>query len=321
LADLSEVSDAIVDLLTPFLYPSGTANPSAIGAPVKIFAGWPPPGQVEQDLTAGIVTVSVYPQPSIERVTTRYPQDFDVNIPPPVSTLTATISGNTVALGGIVTVGQYITLIIGGLNGMSSSYAAQPGDTLETIAAALAQGFSSQWFGIIDSFLSRHGSLGPISSIVSDADAVITFPLPFSGFITARTGAAGQIIRELRRQQRSYQIVIWAPTPVLRTATANIVDPVLASTDFVQLPDLSQAWLVYRGSNDDDNRETVLVYRRDIFYWAEFGTTQVQPGYPITDFVTELETNNHGHPDFKPLSRGVNTPGFTFRPDLTTHSK
>lgn len=296
MADLSQVSDAIVTLLSAALYPNGTSQPSAIGYPVKIFSGWPVQAQLQADLQTSaahpvpVTSVSVYPQPSIERVTTRYPQEWhDQTLGVP--TITAVVSSLTVTLGGPVTLGQYVTILVGNKVG---SYAAQAGDTLSTMATALAALFTGGFATAV----------GP----------VITFNPVAGGRIIARIGAPGTVIRELRRQQRGYQVVIWAPVPELRTAVAEVIDPVLAATDFVPLPDGYSAWLTYRGTNVADDREPVLLYREDIFIWAEYPTTQVMPGYPITDFVTEIEGKYYPPPSPAPF--GINTPGWTFTPQV-----
>jgi hypothetical protein len=273
MADIADVSAALVTLIAGALYPNGTGQASAITAPCKVAPGWPNSTQLDADLRAGAVQVTVYPQPNIERVTTRYPQAWQTKaITTP--TLTASVDGSTVTIGGTVTVGHYITLIV---RNIAYSYAAVGGDTLATIAAALA------------------AQINPFTSAVA-VGAVITFAATANGRITARTGAPGTLIRELRRQQRGYQIVIWAPTPDLRKAAADIIDPAMSATDFVTLPDSTSAWLVYRSSNDTDMQERALLYRRDIFFWAEYAATQTAIGYPVTAPVTGVEIVNGATP-------------------------
>jgi hypothetical protein len=274
-ADISDVSNALVTLIANALYPNGTGQASAITAPCKVFPGWPNSTNLDADLRAGTVQVSVYPQPNIERVTTRYPQAWQTQTTT-TPTLTAAVNANTVTLGGTVTVGHYVTLIV---KNLAYSYAAQSGDTLSTVAAALA------------------ALINPTTP-ASAVGPVITFPATAAGRIIARTGAPGTVMRELRRQQRGYQIIIWAPSNALRSAAASVVDQIMSTTDFVTMPDQTAAWLLYRSSNDSDMQERALLYRRDIFFWAEYATTQIATGYPVTSFQTQIELDPANTPDF-----------------------
>jgi hypothetical protein len=275
MADVADVSAAIVTLIAGALYPNGTGQASAITAPCKVFPGWPNSTSLDADLRAGTVQVSVYPQPNIERVTTRYPQAWQTQTTT-TPTLTATVNANTVTIGGTVTVGHYVTLIV---KNLAYSYAAQAGDTLATVAAALA------------------ALINPTTPASAVGD-VITLSATANGRIVARTGAPGTIMRELRRQQRGYQIIIWASSNALRSAAANVIDQAMSATDFVTMPDQTAAWLVYRSSNDSDQQERALLYRRDIFFWAEYATTQVITGYPVTSFKTQIELDPASQPDF-----------------------
>ena len=310
MADLSEVSTAIVGLFAPYIYPNGTGQHSSITAPCKIYPGWPVPNQLQADLLAGTVNISVYPQPSIERVTTRYPTDWRdyINVTP---TVTATVSGLTVTLGGTFTAGHFVTIFAG--SNVSSSYGSITGlssDGFEyfTYVPIMATDINGLAAGLAAQF--------PVGVVASVAGPVITFAAQYQGRLKVRTGAPNTVIRELRRQQRGYQIVIWAPTPDLRSAAAKIIDPILSSTDFVTLPDSTFCWLTYRASNDDDNREPNSLYRRDIFLWAEYPTTQTMTAYPVTDFVTQYVAGT-GVP-ITPTPFGVNTPGYTFTPVIKT---
>lgn len=77
MADQEDVADAIVALLTPVFYPSGTSSPSAIGAAVKLYQGWPNSQTIEDDMKAaapGVVHVSVWPRPG-ERQTMQFMGD------------------------------------------------------------------------------------------------------------------------------------------------------------------------------------------------------------------------------------------------------
>lgn len=72
MADLSDVTGALVDLIVATLYPNTINAPSTIGNGVKIYEGWPAPDVLDVDLGAdpAILHVTVYPRPE-ELDTTR----------------------------------------------------------------------------------------------------------------------------------------------------------------------------------------------------------------------------------------------------------
>lgn len=289
MADLSDVSNALVSLAAGALSLNGSGYSASLAANVRVFAGWPIPDALDADMAAGAVNVSVFPQEAMERVTTRYPQQW-VETSRQTPTLTATVSGATVTLGGTITAGNYVTVVAGGAQ--AQSYAIQAGDTLASAAAALAALF---------------GGLG-----VTTSGAVLTFPATLNGLLTARVAAPSTVVRELKRQQRAFLITVWAPTPALRDTAGGILDAAFAATDFLTMLDLTAAWLVYLRQNNIDREQTRVIYRRDLAYWVEYATTQVMAGAPITSVSTGLEVDGALTPDFTPLPWG------SFSPTITT---
>ena len=93
MADISDCEQALLSFLTQIAYPLGTANPSAvvdsIGNPhaVQLYRGWPVPEQLDADMTAGIVDVSIFAT-RVEQNVTRYGLDYDEVLPFPSPTLT-----------------------------------------------------------------------------------------------------------------------------------------------------------------------------------------------------------------------------------------
>lgn len=271
MADLSDVESAIVALITSAIYPSGTGSPSAItlanatNPGVRIFAGWPVPAALDADMQAGIINISVYAEPGMERNVTRYTREWvDQFLTTP--TITATVSNSTVTIGGTITTGHYVSILV---FGKAFSYACLAGDTTTTVATALA--------ALINAVM-------PATS----SGAVIT--IPGRTDITARTGAPGTIIRELKRQQRRFRVTVWAPTNDARVSTIAIIDPVLAATDRLSLPDNTTGRMTYERADDVDRSGKQSVMCRDTLWWVEYGTTQVMPGYPITVFNQKIVT-------------------------------
>lgn len=283
MADLSDVATALRDLISATLYPNGTGQPSAAGVGVKVYQGWPLPDQLDVDLRAGtpICHVNIFPRPE-ERNTTRYQADWkqaSVNTP----TLTLTVAGQTITVGGSVPPANNPHNAVVIANGKPYVYPVQVSDTLATIAAALAALIAADIGG------------------TSAAGAVIT--LPGSARINAaRIGVNGTSVREVRRQERMFQIGIWADSPGNRDAIVRAIDPVLAATTFLTLADGSAGRLVYRSSPVTDQLEKDRLYRRDLFYTVEFGTLQVETETQITEAQLNVSAAPSGVLPYQPIT-------------------
>jgi hypothetical protein len=262
MADILDIETALATLCGSVIYPNGTSQPSAAGIDCKIFAGWPNSAELATSLAAGVAEVSIYSGQNLERDTTRYAREwYDVTLGTP--TLSAGVSNNIVTIGGAVTAGNYVTLVI---DGASYSYAALVTDTLASIASALA-------------------ALVPVALVTSVVGAVITFNAKTSGRITSNVAAPGVSGREIGRTQRGMMISIWAPSPQARSAIASLLMVMVMKNTFTAMPDGSQMWLTYRQSNESDGTENAMAYRRDIQVWAEYATIETVAGYPITSTV------------------------------------
>ena len=294
MADLSDVQQYLVNTLTTALYPNGTSQPSAITNPVKIYAGWPLPAQLDADLIAAtpIVHISVYVQPGMEVVTSRYPRDWYTQTTV-ACTLTATVSGNTITIGGTVTAGHYVTIHLGNA---PFSYAALVTDTTATVASAL-QALIAVTF--------------PTAAVAGN---MIVVQPTLGGLIVARCAAPGTSVRELERTKQAFLVTVWAPNNTLRVAAAKIFRPALAAISMFPLPDGFAGWLTYEGSRDIDRSEKQNIYCRDVTYWVEYPTTQSITSYPITTASTGIEIDPVSNPPFTPL------PWSSFTPDETTIS-
>jgi hypothetical protein len=252
MSDVSDVSAALVGLIAQALYPNGTAQPSVTGYPTVIYAGWPTSSQLDADLAGfsnglgGRLHVTVFPTPTEKRDPPYRTQWEELTVTAP--TLTATITGQTVTIGGTVATPQNVALII---DNAAYVYAVQPTDTLTTIATALAA----------------------LVAGASNTGAVITIPAG-AAIRAARTGAGGTMQREIRRQTRRMQITVWADTPANRDATAVAVDVALSAIERMTMPDQTQARLLYEASHQIDDQSKANLYRRDMLYSVEYSTTQ-----------------------------------------------
>ncbi len=185
MADVSDAADGLVQIIAAAVYPNGTTQPSIGNVPIIIYQGWPNSQTLENDLAAGKVHISVFPQ---------------------------------------------------------------PGDTVTSIVSG-----DDDWDEL-------------------DND-----------------GTQGHGIREIRRQTRKMQIVVWAPTPTLRSQIGGQVDAALAVTSRMIMPDTSTAVLTYVNSTQHDEQQKIMIYRRDLFYAANYATIQVVAEFAIKHVVTNID--------------------------------
>nr|WP_199065109.1 hypothetical protein [Chromobacterium sp. ASV5] len=247
MADISDVLNQLGGLVAGFAYPNGTAQPSVAGAPLKAYPGWPTPNKLEIDLRAGIVHVSLYDMPGERLVNEFIGQPWTVT-QSAAHTLTATVTGNAVALAGTVSPQNVMIQ----LNGQDFIYAVQPIDTLNSIAAALA------------AMIPGSSSAGPVVT------------LPAGSKVVARIGGVGSAFREIKRQEKHFMVSVWAGTPRLRDTVAGFLDARLADVRNLLLPDGSTAFMLYERSNNNDTQQLAGMYRRDLFYQVRFSTTSTQ---------------------------------------------
>ena len=266
MADSNDVTTALAAFVDAAIYPSGDSGASATGYATIIRPGWPLPDNLDAALAAAQVYVSVYPE-EISRITTRFERLWTSSVVV-TPTITITAAKQLITIGGTVTVGHYVSAVI---FNKAASYAAQAGDTLASVATALA------------ALLTTAG----VSATATGA--VISIPTADLPDIAVANGAPGTMIQEVRRQQQSFMVTIWAPSNDARAATANIIDPLLASTDYIgPFPDTTQGWLLFRLERESDEGEKRACFRRDLCYWVEYPTTISAPAYPITVFASSI---------------------------------
>jgi hypothetical protein len=248
LADLSDVEEAFCTLVESAIYPTGATGSSVTGLTTKIYRGWPTNRNLNADLSAGTVTVTVFSKPNSSRDTSRYPRTWK-----PVSrtapTLIASVSGTSVTLSGPVAPGQTVGVIV---DGVGYAYGVTAQDTLAKIAASLAD-------------------------IIPDASSNdVVLEVPRARTLAARVAGSGSSIMETRRQEQGFVISVWAPNPASRDATASLVDMRLSDVDWMSLKDGSSGRLRYLGTSESDASEVANLYKRDIDYIVEYPTTITQ---------------------------------------------
>ncbi|AZG14936.1 hypothetical protein [Cupriavidus pauculus] len=264
MAGLAEVSAALVARIAQIVYPNGTGQLPIAGQAIKIYGGWPTPDQLAKDLKAGKQHISVFPR------TVKYLQSAKSKwrtITPAVHTISLTVVGQTVTVGGTVSTPQNASLVV---DGRAYPYAVQAGDTLASIATALA-------------------ALVAADQAATSVGTVVT--IPGAHAISQRVGGRAIRTRDVRRQDQEFLISVWANCFETRDPLGDAVDAGLARIDRLDLPDGSYANLRSRPLSNpwDDDGQKEGVYRRNLSCWVEFPTTEVQEQYEVTQGQVDLD--------------------------------
>ncbi len=312
MADSSDVQIALAELIAGVLYPAGTVgmggygmadaggwsvaaaygNPTALqvsaaGVKVRIYRGWPVAQQLDPDLAAGIAHVTVFQQNAMGRLAGGS-LDSVRTFQGPAPTITATASGNAVTLSGTPTAGNLIGMKI---DGVPVVYEVQPGDTLLSIASAIATLVSNPI--IFDDsgnpLLADDGDpfeVGEVASIAPVSGGVaITFST--SAPVVVRVGSPGYTLLRPRQQTEQHTITCWAPSPTARDAICKYLDAVMSNTRWLPLSD-QQARLVWAGTMTNDVTSKAALWRRDLSYRVTYWTTLLQIDPTMLFGVTDL---------------------------------
>lgn len=266
MADLSDVTQTLVTLAAQAIYPNGMTSPSVIGAPVKIFAGWPLPAQLNADVSGdpAVSQVSVFPLPGMDANVTRFLGNDPVPTQTPTASLTMTVSGTQVTVGGTVNPGEAAMIAV---NRVPYSHKVAAGDTLASIASALAALIPNA---------TASGAVVTVGGSVFQVDAAVS--------------AVANLQAEIARQKRVFQLTAWAPTPDGRDMLIQVVDVALKAIPGrrILLPDNTYGILIYRGTLESDELSTRNIFRRDLRYEVEYATTQQATYNTITNTQTTI---------------------------------
>lgn len=273
MSDITDIQQALVNVIAAAVYPSGTGAASVSGGPVIVYAGWPTASTLDADLIAGKAHVTVYPT-MIETNKTRYSKDWQTGVLN-VATLTATLSGQTITIGGTIPPASNPHIVAALVNGKPYVYTVLVTDTLATVASGLAALIAVDVVGTVA------------------AGAVITMPASANA-IRANVGVTGTSIREVRRQERVFQITVWANTPTQRDQISSALDVALAVSQFITMPDGYGARVIYRNSHMTDDLQKAKLYRRDFQYSVEYATTQTEVDTQITQDQLGIAYQNDG---------------------------
>lgn len=264
MADVYGIQNALVSLIAGVIYPNGTSNPSISGVTTYVYAGWPQPARLEQDLNASACHISVYPLSTEKKLTESLGRPWRT-LSTGVSGIVATVSGQQITLSGTVTTPTNINLFC---DKQHHTYAVQQTDTLTTIATALAVQISG----------------------ASNAGPVIT--LPAAAIFDIRIGSADTVGRILRRQEKDFQITVWAGSPGVRELAALAVDNGLSALTSLNMPDGSPTVIRYKRSLISDNAQSYLVYRHDMIFCVDFSSLQTAQATQVVAPTMNVRDNS-----------------------------
>ena len=274
----SIVMDVLASQATTALYPGGYgANQASIaGVTCKIYPGWPNKPQLDADLLLGISHITVFARPE-EKNTTRYMTQTQ-SVPATAPTLTLSAAGQAVTVGGAMPSPFTAHNLAVFVNSKPYLYAVQQTDTLTSIATGLA--------ALIAVDVSGTTSSGPTITVAAGAKIG-----------ALRVGTSGMGLREVSRQERRFQITIWSDTPDHRKAVVRPIKALLADSHFITFPDGTAGRLIYvGGGGPNDNPQDAKLYRHDLFYSCEYGTTVADPQYQVIAIETNLSADGSTQP-------------------------
>ena len=244
--DQSSVERALAQTVAAIFYPNGPDEPSALGPDVRIYRGWPSPPQLDADLAAGRLNITVQAVSGSARNTTRFSDEWSADVVPP--TLTAAVVGTTATFVGDAAPGQLAGLLI---DGAAWVHRTRRGDTPALVAASLA------------------AQVRPVRP-AQLVGASVTFP--GAGRVTARTVADATATRELRRQEATFRLTAWCPSPEVRDEALVLLDAGLAERRVLDV-DGVPCRLRYAGTASSDDEQAAGLYRRDLLWDIDYPTT------------------------------------------------
>lgn len=279
MADLSDVVQALVTQVAIGLYPNGTGAPSTLNKPVKVFGGWPGQAALESDLKVGSVQVSVYPRPE-ERNTSTMQRGY-TPLPRAEPGVVAAVSDNVVTFSGFPIPGDMVGLTLRGLPLVATLNSTWVLDVVQTYGDTPTTPLSPSYAYVVQA--------GDTPTSIATAFAVLIAGSIQTGpslrvpnhQVDVNVAQSGSALVELKRQEKLFQVTVWANCYSSRDVAAAAVDVILADVYRLALPDGTEARTRYSHSVNDDGFQKSGVYRRDLFYFAEWATTKTK-AFPAT---------------------------------------
>lgn len=222
----------LVDIMNALLVRINTATAalSAAGNPRSIYKGWPSRNQLLKHMQAGWTDISVYLPPGLSRDMTKYPSVPFMLVCPTTDAYVDSTDVEEVEKR-IIAGGSDITFTIG-----SDSGTFVPGENvvikfkryevMTVDQAAVHTVVLGDTAGVIATDLASKIDALSITGVTAvAAGAVVTVSMAVVGgnireyeIVVGRAGAKAVLVSEVKRQQRSLWVNIWAPSPTKRDA-------------------------------------------------------------------------------------------------------
>lgn len=266
MADLAEVENKFIEIIAGVMFPNISYNAydvtmsPVIGAPVRLYRGWPLDTQLRNDLANSTVNISIFSNPELARDTTSHLRRMtEVVTHVGTPTMTATVNHNTVTFAGTASTSECIGIAY---HQHGYAYRLNDSDTPTSVAALFAANIPS----------------------CSASGATITFALPYGEKITATYGADLTTLTELHRQEQVIRVSVWCPTTELRDQVCGLIDPAIMWYDRILFAENSISGPIRNaGTHVDDMVGIEFMWRRDLLYKVEYATTyqQIEPPYVL----------------------------------------
>lgn len=259
MADIEDVRDALVTLASAACHVSGV---SITGGQITVMPGYVSGPELDRRFAPSgstpstQVVVLINPVNGMARQLPMSLSGYqDVSAAAP--TITGTVSGRVVTFTGATNAGDVVQVTQGGA---SYHYVMQAGDTLTSVASAVA------------------AASGGTSS-----GAALT--MPGTAPVAVVVATQGTSVSSVRRQSQIIQADVYAPTPALRRTVGAAIDLAFASTPHITTSDGTQVILVSAGTSFNDMAERANVWRRSGRYSVTFDTYATVAGTTLGQVI------------------------------------
>ncbi len=247
MADLCDVEAALVAAILGVAVPGSGPFPLLGGVAVRVYRGTPEVSALSQDAARCVVDITVFPVPEATRNTTRWGSLSTTSSI--AAGLSVTLAGQTAIFSGVAVAGELAGVLV---DGQPYVYQAQAGDSADLIAAALGQEVRAQQVAWV-----QNGSL----------------TIPGATTLVARTAGVASVFEECARQEQDFRVSVFAPSPAARDTVCRALGSALSIVAFLTLADGTAGRLRYQKTASFDGDQVASIYRRELVYSVEYGTT------------------------------------------------
>lgn len=256
-----QVEEHIGRLLETIIYPNGLSNASITGKTVKVLIGFPIKNEFDRDLENGISYVSVFPVVGMERNVTRYLRAWRVIKETP-QTIFLRVDGTEIYVEGVADAEQ-VCLVRYENN--YYSYETVVDDTLDSVALQLA---------------------AVIPGAVAVDNVITVLELGAETFVSTYATLA----KEVKRQQKVFNIAVWAPDMNSRAILGDAIDVYFAeNTRQLLVADDFFIYFFYRMTLEEDMIQKNNIFKRSIEYNVEYPTVVTRKYNRLVSTDVQLE--------------------------------